>query len=218
MNYKIKLNSSCGDVEYINGEISLTAERDNDDARFSMAVEFPEWEQDTYVFLPACAYDGNRFKKIECQYPPMYRKADCGKDAEPIISDVPALNLDQSGKIEVTSGDMSVPCFGAFFKAAGKAFFIFTEQACKGKNIGFLVERGKLTVQFPAIRSKCYRICRNNEPSEDFGVSVAKGENVTSTVLIKEFDCESITEFFALFFWCGSLCQSVADFFGIGRW
>ena len=36
-----------------------------------------------------------------------------------------ALNPDGSGKIEVTSGDLSVPCFGVFFRRKQSAFFVF---------------------------------------------------------------------------------------------
>ena len=200
MNYNIKLSTNNGSAKYDGSAVTLIAENNNEDTRFSLSVEFDNWEENTYIFLPACAYDANRFEKIKCQYPPMYRKEDCKKDASPKISDVPALNPDFSGKIEVTSGDLSVPCFGAFFQSEKKAFFIFTEQSCKGKNLGFSVEREKIMVQFPAIRSKCYRMCRTNEPSNDSGISVKKGEHISSRVSIKEFDCNSIPAFFELFF------------------
>lgn len=200
MSYQINLNSNNGVAEYNGNVISFVAERDDNDTRLSLSVWFPDWEQDSYVFLPACAYDGNKFEKIDVEYPPMYPKDHCKSNASTIISDIPALNPDGSGKIEVTSGDMSVPCFGVFFKTSKKAFFIFTEQACKGKNIGFLVESGRVTVQFPAIRSKCYRMCRTDEPSIDCGILVRRGELVSSRVLIKDLNCNSITEFFELFF------------------
>lgn len=200
MNYKIKLCSNNGEVDYSNDTLSLIAENDHDDTRFSMTVEFSEWENDAYVFLPACAYNGNRFERISCQYPPMYRPSDCKVNASPIISEVPSLNLDGSGKIEVSAGDMSVPCFGVFLKRVGKAYFIFTEQACKGKDIGFAVENGSVTLQFPVIRSLCYRMCRTDEPSTDCGISVCAGETVSSKILIKDFQCQSIPEFFELFF------------------
>lgn len=199
-NYKITLHSNNGEVEYDDISVSLVAESDSIDTHFSLSVEFTEWEQNTYVFMPACAYKGNAFQKLRCSYPPMYRKEDCQKDAYPIITDVPALNPDGSGKIEVTSADMSVPCFGAFFEKKQKAFFIFTDQACKGKNIGFTFESGKVTITFPALRSKRYTMCRTDVPSDDSGISVMKGERVSSKVLIKEFDCKDIPEFFEVFF------------------
>ncbi len=200
MNYEITLHSNNGSAEYRDGLVSMIAESDHNDTRFSLSVSFPEWERDAYIFMPACVYDGNAFEKMACKYPPMYRESDCKKAAVPVITDIPAMNPDRSGKIEVTSGDMSVPCFGVFFQASKKAFFLFTEQACKGKNIGFSVESGKVTIQFPAIRSKCYRMCRTDVPSNDSGISVTKGEPVSSKVWMRDFCCGSIAEFFALFF------------------
>ena len=200
MNYKITLYSNNGEVSFSDHTVTLIPEKDDGDTRFSLSVSFPVWENDAYIFLPACAYGGNQFERIKMKYPPMYGKSDLGVSATPLIADVPALNVDGGGKIEVTSGDLSVPCYGVFFKHIKKAFFIFTEQACKGKNIGFSVERGRVTVQFPSIRSRCYRMCRTDEPSRDSGISVSKGEQISLRLLIKSFDCENIPAFFALFF------------------
>ena len=200
MEYKISLDSNNGKVSYCDNTVTLAAKEDCRDTRFSLTVDFPEWEEDAYVFLPACAYNGNRFKRRKTAYPPEYTIEECGVNPEPLITDVPALNPDGSGKIQVTAGDLSVPCVGVFFRHKQKAFFIFTRQACKGKNLGFSVESGSVTVQFPAIREKCYRICRTDEPSEDSGIALKAGENIESTVLIKEFACRDIPAFFALFF------------------
>ena len=200
MEHNIMLRSNNGTVSFSGDVVTLIAEKDCSDTRFSMTVDFPEWEEDAYVFLPACAYNGNKMKRRKITYPPMYTPDECGINPEPIISDVPALNPDGSGKIEVTSGDLSVPCFGVFFRHKQVAFFVFTEQACKGKNIGFWVESGKITVQFPVIRSKCYRICRTDEPSTDSGIVATAGEIITSKVLIKEFACRDVPQFFESFF------------------
>lgn len=200
MEHTISLFSNNGSVSFSGNTVTLVAENDCSDTRFSLSVEFGQWEEDAYVFLPACAYDGNRFKRRKQIYPPMYTEDECGVVPEPVMSQVPGLNPDGSGKIEVTTGDLSVPCFGVFFKHRQSAFFVFTEQACKGKNIGFAVESGSLTLQFPAIRSVCYRICRNDEPSADSGFAVAAGETVTSKVMFRVFSCRDIPEFFRLFF------------------
>ena len=81
MSYQININSNNGFAKYNGSEISFVAERDNDDTRLSLSVEFSEWEQDAYVFLPACAYDGNKFEKIDVKYPPMYLKEHCKSDS-----------------------------------------------------------------------------------------------------------------------------------------
>ena len=200
MYYKITLHTADGAVGFSDETVIFTSEKDSEDARFSLNVGFPEWEDDAYVFLPACAYDGNRFRRTRMKYPPMYGAEDLGEEPRPLLSDVPALNPDGSGSIEVTSGDLSVPCFGVFFREKKKAFFLFTEQACKEKNIGFFVEKGSVTVQFPSIRSKCYRMCRTDEPSRDSGISARKGEEIRVKLQIKDFDCRDLSRFFELFF------------------
>jgi len=200
MKYNISLDSNNGDISYFGDSVKLVAKENCSDTRFSLSVSFPEWEEDAYVFLPACAYNGNRMKRRKTTYPPEYTPDECGVNPVPVITEVPALNPDGSGRIEVTAGDLSVPCFGVLFKQKKIAFFVFTEQACKGKNIGFSVESGRVTVQFPVIRSKCYRICRTDEPSNDSGFYTEKGETITSKVLIKEFACRNVPEFFELFF------------------
>ena len=54
--------SGIENFRVIHGEnISFFAERETGDAAFSLAFSFPAWERETYVFLPACAYDGNRY-------------------------------------------------------------------------------------------------------------------------------------------------------------
>ena len=200
MNYSITLRSNNGVPVLEAGRVLLRAAEDGDDTRFSATFSFTDWKDDAYLLLPACAYDGNRMKKIPCRYPPTYRAEDCGVKPVPVIADVPALNPDGSGRIEVTTGDLSVPCVGVFYRHKRQALLVFTEQACGGKNIGFCVENGTFTVQFPAVRSLCYRMCRTNEPSRDTGLAVKAGEAISAALVIKEASCDSVTDFFRFFF------------------
>ena len=115
MDYNILLQSNNGTVSFLEDTVTLVSKADCADTRFSMTVDFPEWEHDAYVFLPACAYNANKFKRRKTNYPPEYTPEECGVNPEPVITDVPALNPDGSGKMQVTTGDLSVPCFGVFF-------------------------------------------------------------------------------------------------------
>ena len=180
--------------------MKMRCDKTADNACFALRVHFPNWEEDTYVLLPACAYNANRFVQVMREYPPMYTADECGTKTEPRITNVPALEPDGSGAIEVTAGDMAVPCFGAFFPKAQEAIFIFTEQICKDKNIGFHVESGNVELQYPAMRTTCYRMCRTDEPSKDSGFAVTAGEEIVSQLLIQTFPCKDIPELFALFF------------------
>lgn len=200
MKHEIFLHTNNGKVIYENSKVIFESEKDSYDTRFSMAISFTEWEDDAYIFMPACVYNGNRFKKIYCSYPPMYNREDLGVSPEPIISDIPALNFDGSGEFQVTSGDLSVPCVGIFYKDKKEGFFVFCEQEIMGKNIGFNVKSGEIEIQFPVIRTNCYRMCRTNETSIDTGFVSLLDETIESNVIIKDFECNSIEEFFEFFF------------------
>ena len=200
MEQKITLYSNNGTAGFSGDTVTLVAEKNSSDTRFSLTVDFPEWEEDAYVFLPACAYNANKMKRRKTAYPPEYTPEECGVNPAPLTTEVPALNPDGSGSIEVTTGDLAVPCFGVFFRQKQRAFFAFTEQACKGKNIGFCVKSGSLTLQFPAIRSQCYRICRTDEPSADSGITAQEGETIASKVVMKEVPCRDLPQFFEIFF------------------
>ncbi len=200
MKHEIFLHSNNGIPVYSDSQVILECEKNNENTYFSLSVKFAEWENDAYIFLPACAYNGNRFKKSFCAYPPIYEKEDLGINPKPVISDVPALNPDGSGEIQVTTGDLSLPCIGIYYKKKKEAFFAFCQQECKGKNIGFSVKSGEFQIQFPSMRTACYRMCRTNEVSSDSGFKALKGERINSTLIIKELSCDSLSSFFEFFF------------------
>ncbi len=147
MNYTIKTYSRFGNCEYKNEEVRFQARVCTDEAAWQLEVLFHDWEEDCYVFAPACAYDGNCIRQEDRIYPPMYLQSEMGENVQPIMmKGIPALNVDGSGKIEVTAEDMATPCVGIYFKNRKQAFFLFTEQEVKGKNLGFGIEKGKITV------------------------------------------------------------------------
>lgn len=200
MNYKTSTYSENGNVKYENDTVTFVGEKDEINAFFSMKIEMPFWDNDSYLFMPACVYDGNRFKKSYVAYPPMYKECELGINPEPVISDVPSLNQDGTGTIEVTSADMSLPCVGVFSQKDNCAVFVFTEQQCLGKNIGFRVQMGSVELQFPAHRENMYVMCNTKYPSSDSGVCVKAGQKIQTKVIIKSLRCESIAHFYELFF------------------
>ena len=96
-----------------------------------------------YVLFPACAYNGNKFRVLKKDYPPMYKKDEVSVDMEITITDVPRLEKDGSGKIQVTTGDVSVPCVGVYNPNTKKAVFVYTIQEIDGENLGLAYEMGK---------------------------------------------------------------------------
>lgn len=96
-------------------------------------VEFiylPDFEitGDEFVFFPACCYDGNRFKSLKKEYPPMFDETEVSVDMPVTVTDIIRLNEDGSGRIEVTTGDVSVPCVGLFSARVKKAVLLFALQ------------------------------------------------------------------------------------------
>ena len=168
----------------------------------TVTFDFPQWETNTWVFLPACAYNGNRdFTGIEANgYPP--GQSELGRGLEPrreIRDAIPRLNPDGSGVIEVTSGDLSVPCAGFWFPAAKKGVLVFTEAQYKSENIGYTVRAGKLRLDYPARRTSAYRFIRPRTDNPDAGSAPAP-ESYEPKLKRFDFAAASVTEFLERFF------------------
>lgn len=200
MDYRITAVSKDGKCGICGETVRFVAERSCNEAFFQMEITFPGWEQDCYVMMPGCAYNGNRFTRVKRNYPPMYRKEELGENREPLITDIPAFNPDGTGCIQVTAGDMAVPCVGIFNRQKCQGFLLFTQQHIKGRNLGFTLTPGSLTVSYPANRSDLYRHCKPHDTFGDQGISVEAGEELISHFLIDRFPCEDIPAFYARFF------------------
>lgn len=200
MKYTIGCASDNGSCVMDNEKIVFTAEKNCEQAFFDMKITFPDLKDDCYIMMPACAYNGNKFRRVDRTYPPKYQKDEAGVDCEPLMTNVPALNPDGSGQIQVTTGDMATPCVGIFNRALKKSFFLLTEQEIKGKNLGFTVESGSITISFPANRTDIYKSCQPHLTSGDTGISVAANEKLTAKYKIFTFDCNNIPEFYKQFF------------------
>lgn len=200
MEYNLLVKSDFGKCKYTNEDVKFIADTDSSDARFFLEVEFPKWEEDCYILIPACAYNGNRFKMVERSYPPMYHKDEVGKNAEfQIMRGIPSLGKDGKGKLECTTADAASPIIGIFNRQSKEAFFLFTEQEVKGKNIGYSIVNGKITVQFPAKRDYAYRHQFEPDYDPDKGVQVKVGEEISSKVITRSYPCADIPEFYEIF-------------------
>lgn len=151
--------------------------------------------QDNYVFIPACCYAGNQFHVLKYGYTPMFRLHDAKVDMPVTITDVPRLEPDGSGKIEVNTGDAATPCIGVFSAAEKRGILVFTVQQINGKNLGLAYEQGEIRLTWPVKRDLEYRMCRtykNETPWVD--------EPAEIPCKILEFPCETLAAFFRVFF------------------
>ncbi len=200
MKYTVSAKSDFGKCEYDNETVKFTAEKPSADARFFLDVDFPEWEEDCYILIPACAYNGNRFKMVERPYPPMYLADEVGENAEhQIMRGIPTLGKDGKGKLECSVADAASPIIGIFNRHSKEAFFLFTEQQVKEKNIGYSIVGGKITVQFPQKRDYAYRHALTPDRNPDKGISIKAGDEISTKVLIRSYPCKDIPEFYDIF-------------------
>ena len=180
-------------------------EPDEGPSGFSVVWRFPDWEKDAWVFMPACAYGGNRewagIPLGEPAYPPGPSPQGFGPEPRLEMTEtVPALAPDGSGVMEVTAGDMSVPCAGVFFPEARRGVLIFTEAQVKGEQIGYIAKAGEIRVDYPAQRSFGYRFNRRSEPAPDRLLTMKGGERIRSRFRRIDFAATNVTEFIERFF------------------
>lgn len=151
--------------------------------------------KDGYVFIPACCYGGNQFDVRFYGYPPKFTVEEAKLDMPITITNVPRLNKDGSGKIEVTSGDAATPCVGVFSKALKKGVLVFTVQEINGKNVGLSYSNGEISITWPAKREYIYSMTRMDKNLEEW-----IDEPAEIPVKVLEFECESILDFYGVFF------------------
>lgn len=158
-------------------------------------IKIDNCDGNEYVLFPACCYDGNKFKSLRKAYSPVFEADECSIDMETVITDVPRLIKDGSGKIEVTTGDLSVPCAGVWTPSKETCTFIYTIQNIDNKNLGLAYEKGKFTITYPAKREYLYRwpvMMKNDEKYVDLPANIPYIKLVAT--------CKSIEEFYEIFF------------------
>ncbi len=161
----------------------------------------PEYSFDgsEYVLFPACCYKGNQFDVLPKDYPPMFTRKEASVDMPVTITDVPRLNKDGSGIIEVTTGDLSTPCIGLYLPEAKKGILLHTIQQIDGINLGLCYEKGKMMIRWPFYRKTAYR-WPHMKPSQDKQRMFHKGEILEIPYRYTEFDCNSMEQFYRVFF------------------
>lgn len=159
-----------------------------------------EKHPDDFVFMPACCYAGNQFEAIKTDYPPLFTPQQAQVEMPLTITDVPRLEKDGSGTIEVTTGDLAVPCAGVFSKSQGKGLLLYTVQQVEGHNLGLAYADGALTLSWPHLRKKAMYRWPHMVPSTDRGIPLEKGRQVRIPYRAFVFQCDDITEFYRVFF------------------
>lgn len=190
---------AIGSIAQERARISFPDKEDNAYVELEYQIPF-HVNGSEYVFFPACCYDGNRFNVLKKMYPPLFTEEEAAVDMPVTITDVPRLEKDGSGRIDVTTGDVSVPCVGVYSKQEKKAVLFYTVQQIEGRNLGLAYEQGKICITYPHIRKAYMYQWPFLKESSDRGITFEKGKEIEIPFLIEEFSCGSMEEFYHHFF------------------
>ncbi|MBO4297215.1 MAG: hypothetical protein J5998_00325 [Clostridia bacterium] len=196
-------------VDHNEEETRFTALADSDDAGYWVSYELNAPIGDSYVMIPACAYDGNRFEAVRRKYPPMFLESEMGLNPPTRMTEVPRLSPQGDSRMDVTTGDMAAPCVCVLNKAGQEAFLLFTGQGAHGLNFGVTLEqigdRLRVTLRAPARRKLVYRwyegypSLREN-PEADAPMTIREGEETVIPHRVYAAPCEDIPALYRLFF------------------
>lgn len=202
----LNITDKCG---YNEINAVFTANKALKQVGISLVFENDNWRKENYVFAPAALYNGNRFKSVKRDYAPMFKEEElplCGD--EPIITDVPRLNLDGQGRAQLNTGDLATPCVGYFSEDEKQGVLWFWNQKNEaGRNFGITVNedckngKAQFILTAPCMREGYkYGMCTTSVKSDDRGIDLKKGDKLTFIVEEHKFNCESKTEFLRKFF------------------
>jgi len=182
---------------------------DDSDAGFYVDFSLKAPICDTYIMLPACAYDGNRFESVLRRYPPMFTEEEFGLDVPVRMTGVPRLAPEGDSFMDVTTGDLAAPFVCVYDRAGGEGFIMRTAQGSHGLNFGISLEQKgdmlNIRLRAPAKRRLVYRwyegkpSLREN-PEADTPLYVMAGDEVVIPHEIHTFPCEGITGLYKRFF------------------
>lgn len=168
---------------------------------------FDGWDTENYVFAPCHIYNGNRFRILNLRYPPfIFDEADRPLDMPITTTNIPHLSSDGSDSyIDFKTNSCSTPLAGFYDKAARKGFFILTPQdTVLGDEAFFICEypsEKRLTIRLsaPGVREHRYRMTNADNPSDDEGIALKKGDRIDMRFRVYEFACKDLMEYFDKF-------------------
>lgn len=174
----------------------------------SVGVDFQinEWSKENYLLMPAAVYNGNRYPAITTGYMPFWFEKDhLGVVDKPILlSNQPRLNFeDGTSKIQLRSGSMSIPSVGYQDPDNETGFWVFFGQGNELGDYGVSFVENKsrnkavLSLSSPVVRQKTqYFISNNDSPSKDIPANFKKGDRVTFSYSIAQFQAKRVQDLY----------------------
>ncbi|WP_152393836.1 glycoside hydrolase family protein [Paenibacillus guangzhouensis] len=200
--------SVASNEDAIDGEATFKVDKGSvSNANVSVGLKLDRWSQDNYLFMPAAAYNGNRFRVSEQQYPPMLeREEEISVDIPTTITDVPRLSLEPGPSIiELRTGDLATPAVGCYLHSQKKGLLLLTYQGTVLGDSGLTAEESGdrseavISISAPAVRSSKYSMCNTKETSDDRGFDFHEQDEVTIKFRLYAFDCSDISTLFDYF-------------------
>jgi hypothetical protein len=159
------------------------------------------------VFVPAAAYNGNRFSSLKLDYPPyLFDKKYHRPDLPIHITDVPRLNIqDGPSRLELLTTSASTPAIGIYNPNLKRGFLIYTKDRTTAGTSGIILEesldkkRAVLVISTPGVRKMKYSNMRLSE-SSDSGNNFEAGDSVDIPIHFYSFEAENLQFFFEKFF------------------
>lgn len=110
-------------------------------AGVAVAFDFPDWNTNNYVLVPASIYDGNRLRTVQREYNAGLEKNDYYRKDLPLTqTDVPRLaeGAGAPSKLEVATCNVATPAVCLFQPAKQRAFMLLAEQAARNASGDFI--------------------------------------------------------------------------------
>lgn len=173
-------------------------------ATLALAVEWtsPAWSRDGHLMMPAAVYAGNRFEGGLQEYPPMFPEARA-EDGPLIITDVPRLEMEGPGRIELLAGDMAVPSVGWFTPGEGRARLLLGPAVSGSHPVGYFATEDEnglgVKVQVPGLRSHRYAMVDRDRPSPDRPAELIQGKSLELELHLVDHAASSLQELFDLY-------------------
>ena len=185
---------------------SMTSGKMNN-ANVSINMKVQDWSTENYVLMPGAVYNGNRFRVVNKNYPPMLHEEDgIGVNMPITITDVPHLNINNGpSHIHLRSGDMSTPCLGIHSPKDNKGVIILFDHDTPFGYTGlkFFESEGRksaeISIEVPAVREEMYTMCSTCE-SDDIGYNFKAGDQITIHFNLYTFEAKDVSEVFKKYF------------------
>lgn len=199
--YETSLSKEYFMAEDTMDETSFLVLRECADADFRVCYTVDAPIRDTYIMLPSCIYDGNRFERVERAYPPMYTEEEMGVEVPVRMTMVPALEPEGDSYVDVTTGDLSTPAICLWNRVSKESLLIFTRQGCLGRNFGITLEQkgDQLTIilSAPARRRSRYGAEKLPDTERLFPVKKDTKIQIPHKTILQP--CDSVTQMYRQF-------------------